>query len=239
MEGEVSRCHSWHAVGLWLWLVVASLFVGCGGEAPPMGEAVTNRDSLPMMVTHGVTKLISDSGVIKYKITAEEWLVYDRTTPPRQYFPKGIYLERYDAQFKPNLTITADTAYCYNQNLWEMRGNVRIVNKEDGTRFSSNELFWDMAKHLLYSRQYFHIQTPDKDIEGNWFESDENMNYYHVKRTKGFVPMLQEQQKAAQPPRQEASTDEATEETDSLPDNPRRAAPVPTRRGSMSIGGEE
>ena len=47
--------------------------MSCGTEAPPMGNAVYNRDSLPVMITYGVSKLISDSGIVKYKIVSEEW----------------------------------------------------------------------------------------------------------------------------------------------------------------------
>ena len=49
-------------------------FSACDNGAPPSGSAVRNRDSLPVMVTYGVSKLISDSGVVRYKIISEEWL---------------------------------------------------------------------------------------------------------------------------------------------------------------------
>lgn len=172
----------------------ASFLAGaCGNEAPPMGEAVTVRDSLPVMTTYGVSKLISDSGIIRYKIIAEEWLVFDRTNPPRQEFPKGIFLVRFDEKFHVNLFITADTAYWYNQSLWEMRGRVFIRNLENSTTFSTEELFWDMNSHQVYSNKYMHIVEPDQELEGNWFISDEKMNVYHVKKTKGFMPMPQEE----------------------------------------------
>ena len=56
------------------WLFSASVFYllavllpsACGTEAPPMGQAIEDRDSMPVMVTYGVSKIISDSGVIKY-----------------------------------------------------------------------------------------------------------------------------------------------------------------------------
>ncbi len=125
--------------------IIALLALGaCGTEAPPMGAAIEERDSIPVMSVQGVSKLISDSGVVRYKIVAEEWLVYDRTKPPRQYFPKGIFLMRLDEKFSVDLFISADTAYCYDQNLWELRGRVRINNKAEGTKFSTDELFWDM-----------------------------------------------------------------------------------------------
>lgn len=73
-----------------------------------MGARVINRDSLPVMTTRGVSKLITDSGVVRYKIIAEEWRVYDRTTPPRWEFPKGLFLERYDDKFKVDMRFCAE-----------------------------------------------------------------------------------------------------------------------------------
>lgn len=186
------RLQAAHALVTVAGAVLAFLAGACGNEAPPMGEAVKVRDSLPVMTTYGVSKLISDSGIIRYKIIAEEWRVFDRTQPPRQEFPKGIFLVRFDEKFHVNLYITADTAFWYNQNLWEMRGRVFIKNIENGTTFSTEELFWDMTQHQVYSNKYIHIVEPEQELEGNWFMSDEKMNVYHVKKTKGYMPMPQE-----------------------------------------------
>lgn len=188
-----ARLQATHALATVAATFLLALVAGaCGNEAPPMGEAVKTRDSLPVMTTYGVSKLISDSGIIRYKIIAEEWRVFDRTQPPRQEFPKGLFLARFDEKFRTNLYITADTAFWYDQNLWEMRGNVFIKNLENETTFSTEELFWDMTRHKVYSNKYIHIVEPDQELEGNWFESDEKMNVYHVRKTKGYMPVPQE-----------------------------------------------
>ena len=164
----------------------------CGSDAPPMGHAVVNRDSIPAMVTYGVSKLISDSGIVQYKVVAEEWKVFDRTIPQRQAFEKGIFLERYNKDFKVIMHITADTAYCYNQNLWELRGRVYVNNSENGTTFSSDELFWNMQKHWMHSNKPMHIVTPDRDLRGDRFESNEQLTRYNVWQTRGDAPVPKE-----------------------------------------------
>ena len=158
-------------------------------DAPPSGSAVRNRDSLPVMVTYGVSKLISDSGVVRYKIISEEWLVFDRTHPPRQEFRKGVLLQRYDDRLNVDLYITADTAYWYNQSLWELRGRVRVRNLSDRVTYTSEQLYWDNEKHEFYSHVPMHIVTPDRDLRGDRFRSDEHLTRYEVKRTRGFIPM--------------------------------------------------
>ena len=164
-------------------------FSACDNGAPPSGSAVRNRDSLPVMVTYGVSKLISDSGVVRYKIISEEWLVFDRTHPPRQEFRKGVLLQRYDDRLNVDLYITADTAYWYNQSLWELRGRVRVRNLSDQVIYTSEQLYWDNETHEFYSHVPMHIVTPDRDLRGDRFRSDERLTRYEVKRTRGFIPM--------------------------------------------------
>ena len=163
--------------------------LACTSDAPPMGPQVDCRDSLPVMATRGVSKLISDSGIVRYKIIAEEWLVYDKTMPQRQEFPKGVYLERYDDSTRVNLHITADTAYCFDQYLWKLRGRVVMNDREKQITYSSEELYWDMRKHIFYSNAPMTLQEPDRLIRGNWFESDEQMKMYKVGTTSGYMPV--------------------------------------------------
>ena len=168
------------------------LVAACGTEAPPEGAALTNRDSLPVMTTYGCSKMISDSGVMRYKVIAEEWQVYDKTDPPRQTFPKGIFLERFNNYFKVDMHITADTAYWYDQNLWELRGRVFIENLAEHTTFATSLLYWDMDRHEFYSDAYMKVTTATQQLEGDHFRSNEAMTQYEVKRSKGFTPMPDE-----------------------------------------------
>mgnify|MGYP006993759699 CR=1 FL=1 len=62
-------------------IVMLLSFSSCGGKKNALGDAITERDSLPVMNTLGVTTLISDSGVTRYRVNTEEWTVYDRKKP--------------------------------------------------------------------------------------------------------------------------------------------------------------
>lgn len=56
-------------------IVMLLLFPSCGGKKKITGDAITERDSMAVMQTSGVTTLISDSGVTRYRVNTEEWLV--------------------------------------------------------------------------------------------------------------------------------------------------------------------
>lgn len=87
------------------------LFSACSGKKQELGAAITERDSMPVMDTRGVTTLISDSGVTRYRILTEEWKVFDRKSPSYWSFEKGVYLEKFDTLFQVEASIKSDTAY--------------------------------------------------------------------------------------------------------------------------------
>ena len=119
------------------------LLISCSGKNKNLAAAITERDSLPSMKSLGVTTLISDSGITRYKIITEEWTVFDKKNPPYWAFEKGVYLEKFDTLFRIEASIQADTAYYYEKKkLWELRSNVNIRNLS-GDKFETQQLFWD------------------------------------------------------------------------------------------------
>lgn len=161
------------------------LLASCEGQKEHTAPAVHDRDSASMMISYGVNTLISDSGVIKYRIVTERWEVNTVRNPSRWIFEKGLFFEQFDEKFHVQSYIQCDTAYYYDQKkLWELRGRVSILTK-DGLRFTSQQLFWDQASHELYSNVPSRLVTPDRTLEGTYFRSDERMTRYFVSNSRG------------------------------------------------------
>ena len=137
------------------------------------------------MTTWGVNTLISDSGVIKYRIVTERWEVNQAKNPSRWTFDKGLFLEQFDDKFHVQSYVQCDTAYYYDQlHLWELRSRVRVLTK-DGLRFASEQLFWDENRHELYSYVFSRLVTPERTLQGTYFRSDEKMTRYYVSNSRG------------------------------------------------------
>ncbi len=161
------------------------LLASCEGQKEHTAPAVHDRDSASMMISYGVNTLISDSGVIKYRIVTERWEVNTVRNPSRWIFEKGLFFEQFDEKFHVQSYIQCDTAYYYDQKkLWELRSRVSILTK-DGLRFTSQQLFWDQASHELYSNVPSRLVTPDRTLEGTYFRSDERMTRYYVSNSRG------------------------------------------------------
>ena len=166
--------------------VMFVLFPACSGKDKKLAEAIAENDTLPSMKSLGVTTLISDSGITRYKIVAEEWLIHDKKNPPYWAFEKGVYLEKFDTLFRVDASIKADTAYYHEKKkLWELRGHVQILSQR-GDRFQTDLLFWDEKKEKVYSDKFIQIEQEDKIIKGYGFESNQDLSEYEIKNTTGI-----------------------------------------------------
>ena len=157
----------------------------CSGQDKQFAEAITERDSLPVLETRGVSTLISDSGVVRYRITAPLWQVFDRKNPSHWAFEEGVYLETFDESFQTQASIQADTAYYFDgQRLWELDGNVEIKNLK-GEQFNTQQMFWNQNTQRVYSDKFIRIRQTDRIITGHGFESNQQMTVYRIFRPEG------------------------------------------------------
>lgn len=189
-------------------LAVVMLFLSasCSKGKEPVSAAITNRDSVPVMVTRDVATYISDSGVVRYKIIADEWQVFDRLDPSMWTFEQGVYLEKFNNDLSIEATIVADTAYYYDkEELWELRGNVHIENEQD-EQFDTQLLFWNQKTKRVYSDLFIRIRQQKRIITGTGFTSNQDFTRYTIKHTQGIFPVKEES----------ATADTTTVTTDSI-----------------------
>lgn len=173
------------------WAIVMFLLCpSCIEKKRPLAAAIQNRDSLPIMKTTGVSTLISDSGVTRYRITTKEWVIFDRKRPPYWAFEKGLYLEKFDSTYHVDASIKADTAYYFSdRKLWELKGHV-VIKSLKGDKFTTSQLYWDQTSERVYSNKFIRIQQKDKVITGHSFESNQQMTVYTIKKTVGEIPIV-------------------------------------------------
>lgn len=205
----------WWFLGLpLLFTFPLSLFTSCGEPAEHTAPPIYDRDSASMMVSYGVNTLISDSGVIKYRIVTERWDVNTVREPSRWTFEKGVFFEQFDEKFHVQAYVQADTAWYFDQKkLWHLRGRVRIRNV-NGLIYQSEELYWDGMRHELYSNVFSRVTTPERTMEGTYFLSDEQMTHYTVSNSKGSFE------------REDITGDEKPQEQNSAADTVKAPEPV-------------
>ena len=95
-----------YVVGILMFLILA----GCQNQVEHTAPAIRPQDSVAMMTSYGVNTLVSDSGVMKYRIVTERWEVNTSKNPSLWIFDKGLLLEQFDEKFHINSYIQCDTA---------------------------------------------------------------------------------------------------------------------------------
>ena len=173
----------------WVAVMLLFLMLACSGEHKEVVEVTFDPETTYTMKTTGVVSLISDSGVTRYRANAKEWLVYGKAQEPYWYFPKGIYVEKFDSLFHTDASIVADTAYYYDkQGLFRFVGQVEVKSLQ-GERFETEELYWNQKEDKVYSDRFIRIEQEDKIITGVGFESNQNMTRYTIRESRGVFPV--------------------------------------------------
>ena len=148
--------------------------------------------------TTDVSTLISDSGITRYRLNAEEWLIFSKAKEPYWYFPKGLYVEKFDTLFNSEASVKADTAYNYDKKgLWKLIGNVRFENLE-GRTLETSLLYWDQKQEKIYSDEAVKIDDNGEIITGVGFEAKQDLSRYQMFNTAAVIHV------------EEQSTDTAT-----------------------------
>ncbi|MBD5273990.1 MAG: LPS export ABC transporter periplasmic protein LptC [Bacteroides sp.] len=162
---------------------------GCKEEKKVDVAASLNPERMATMTTKNVSTLISDSGVIQYKIVSPIWKVFDQVDTPYWIFPDGLFLQKYDKAFHVIATVAADSArYFKDRKLWKLMGRVELT-KAPKDLFQSEELYWDQKTNKIYSDSFIHIETETHVLEGIGFISNDKLTEYRVVKPMGIFPV--------------------------------------------------
>ena len=146
----------------------------------------------PNMHTEGVSTLISDSGIVRYRIETEIWDTYSGIEEPYSYFPEGFYLERFDSLFNIEFIIQADTVYYYpKKGLWQAINNVFIKNI-DGHTVETSELFFDEkaepgSREAIYTDKFVRINEGNRMHSGYGLKSNSSLSDWVIYRSSHEV----------------------------------------------------
>lgn len=141
-------------------------------------KAIAAADATkPVQRTTGVDIIVSDSFLVKARLTSPLLIEYNLKKDPYSIMPNGVKVLLYDAAIKQIGKITADTGYRYEQkNLIVFRKNV-VATKDDGSVYRSDELIWDVTKKQVYSNKKVVLTKPDGDqMTGTSFVSDDKLS---------------------------------------------------------------
>ena len=143
----------------------------------------------PLMETTNVVELVSDSAKLKYQLSAPLQQQFDNGD---FVWPKGVKVTFYSADGKKTVINTLTAKYGKSdkaKNLYTMRGDVRVVNVPNQQKMTTQEMFYDKNKQLLYtdSAMFVKVETPTEYIDGYGLTANQNFSRYSIKRPTGIL----------------------------------------------------
>ena len=167
-------------------MAAPSFFSACRQSDVRQTEAVADRQAVPVLDVDSVTTLISDSGVVRYRISSPRWQIYDKTEPSYGEFVQGIYLEEFDETLRVQASLRSDYAkYLDKEERWELNGRVHALN-EQGETFDTEMLIWDQKTERVFSDSAITITRDSSIIQGVGFESNQTMTNYTILNPTGY-----------------------------------------------------
>ena len=163
-------------------------FTSCR-EKHDMTPSVGDRSHAAKLIEDSVTILVSDSGVLRYRLTTETWRVYDRSDTPYWDFPKGLRFERFNINYDIDAALQCNKAVYYSEmRMWHLTGDIRAKNLE-GDRFFTEELFWNQVDESVQSDSMITIIQKDRKIVGYGFTSNQTFTKYIIHHPTGIFPV--------------------------------------------------
>ena len=167
-------------------ILLLLIFVSCENEIARI-KTLTNTEELPSGTAEGYEMLFSDSTVIRFKMQTPALIRHAAEKEPYTEFPKGVKIEKYDANMNIVSSITAEYAKNFDSDQrWEAKNNVIAVNLT-GDTLKTEYLVWDTKKQKIFSDQFVKFIRKDKTITGIGFESNQDFTEYKIKDIKGIL----------------------------------------------------
>lgn len=164
-------------------------FPSCKND-PGEVNAVTRKDSFPLLTTQNVDLFYTDSAKLKIHLTAPLLEDYAGIIP-KTIFPQGVHVEFYDDSGKVNSSLKSDYAERREKDeIMLAKRNVVVVNIK-GEQLNTEKLIWDGKRRKIYTDAFVKITTADQVLMGNGLESDETFTEYEIKDITGTI-MLNE-----------------------------------------------
>ena len=159
----------------------------CSKERVETKSLNVNIDSLYTARMIKLNTLISDSGMIRYRMIAPVLLIYERPERNEWVFPQGLILRPYDTVSGNKVFIKADSAIRSTATEeWALIGHVQVQGPE-GQRLNTHRLFWQRDQRRLYSHDTTYFFTQGRELRGSSFEATDDLSWYQILNNKGMI----------------------------------------------------
>jgi len=164
-------------------LLSATAVVSCGEDKYKLVDLCDEKGLISTEV-HNLDVTYTEYGKPKTLLKAPLLQRYMFNDEPYSVFPKGFFVQLFDADAQLESQITADYALYKEKptELWKAVGNVVVINFQKDQTLTSDTLYWNRSAKSIYTDAPVRIKTGDGLIIGrNGMTSDEKFSEYEIR----------------------------------------------------------
>lgn len=155
---------------------IAFIVYSCKGKLSEAEKIDVNN--VPVQTIEDMFFVQTEDGMLKNRIEAPLMERYDNDTLALELFPKGVKVYGYEETGKLETVILADAARHEKfkktgEEKWSAYGNAIVRNVIKQERMDTDTLYWDQAKHEIYTHCYVKMSSPKGYMQGYGMRSDE------------------------------------------------------------------
>lgn len=157
-------------------LAVAFVVYSCKSNLSEAEKLDLN--SIPLQTVENMFFVQTENGRLKMRVQAGRMETYERDTITYELFPDGLQVFAYAEDGSLETTITSrearhDKFNSLAQEKWSAYGNVVIRNIAKQQTMESDTIYWDQAKHEIWTDCYIKMYSPSGTMQGYGMRSDE------------------------------------------------------------------
>ncbi|MEL6534110.1 MAG: LPS export ABC transporter periplasmic protein LptC [Bacteroidota bacterium] len=139
----------------------------------------------PWLVADNIETVMSDSALIRIKLTAPKQYEYKRGD---REFPDGLHMDFMEDDGHTSSTVDADKGYYYmDTELWKVVGNVVLQGLDKGERLTTEELWWDPGKREVFTEENIQvtIREGNEVLTGYGLKAKQDFSEYELSEITG------------------------------------------------------
>jgi|APTNR8051073442_1049403.scaffolds.fasta_scaffold09207_5 LPS export ABC transporter protein LptC len=168
-------------------LIILISFSSCSEDKKEVKTlfAIDDVKDSPDQISYDFSVYFMDSSLVKAFLKADRARIYEKKKETK--LDSHVVVDFYskeNGKKVSNLRADSVTIDDATRNMIAM-GNVVVVSDSNNTTVNTSVLEWHNETRRLTSDKYVKIVSPDQEIEGIGFESDETLKNYTIYKVKG------------------------------------------------------
>ena len=170
-----------------VFILIIFIFISCSNEKKEVKNifSIEEIKDNPDQISYNFSVYFMDSSLVKAYLKADRARIYEKEKQTK--LDSNVLVDFYSKENGRKVSNLVADSVIIDDATKDMTamGNVIVVSDSNNTTIKTSLLKWKNDTRKLTSDRYVKIVSPDQEIEGIGFESDETLKNYTIYKVKG------------------------------------------------------